>query len=117
MNVTIGKKDYELRFGFAALDYLDHEYTIETQGYTFGQGLQIGVAYLLDHNPLALRAFIKAGTETEKSKPSNDEIEQFLMAKGDEGTLPALFDEVLGELKKQPLTKDRLRQVTVAMKK
>lgn len=105
MILKINGKDYEIKFGFAAIDYLDRQYFIETSGMKLGQGVNMIYTHLNAENPLALLNAIKAGTITEKQQPSTNDIEIFAMEKGENNELKKLFKELADELKKQPLTK------------
>lgn len=117
MVIKIGEKEFPITFGFAALEFLDKVYTIKTGVGDIGQGLNMLLMYLMDENPLAIRTAIKAGTETLKQKPSNEDIDDFITELAEKEKLDGLFKELLDELKKQPLTKKRARNVVRAIEK
>lgn len=112
MELKIGKKNYEINLGIAALKYLDDVYVFEDEasGFKFGLGVEMLTTNLAIGNTLALVHFIKAGTITERSKPSDKDIEEFF------GSLSAeefekFVEDVKDELKKQPLTRMKANQV------
>lgn len=106
MELKIGNRDYPIYLGIAAIDYLDNfdDYRIEQNGMSFGFGVNMLYGNLEMGNVSSLVRFIKAGTCTEKQKPSNKAIEEF-MAELDYEGLKALFEEAIDELKKQPMTR------------
>ena len=116
MNLKINGKDYEILFGFKAIDYLDRVYFIETNGLKLGQGIGFAYNYLLNQQPLALFHAIRAGTITEKQQPSDAEIEAFAMEAGEKDNLEKLYKELANELKKQPLTKATVKTSEKNMK-
>lgn len=109
MMIEIGKKEYELHFGWDFIETINKINGIEVKGMSMNTG---GVSMLdaqLDMNdPIALKKAIQAGTSTEKSKPSVKDIQEFI-----EGLImdedEEKYDEFVGNLKKQlssqPLTK------------
>lgn len=106
MVLKINGKEYLVRFGFKAIDYLDHQYTIETQGIKIlGQGIQQAYTYLYSESVIALYHVIRAATITEKTQPSAEEIEAYAEELAVKNELSKLFEELIDELKKQPLTK------------
>lgn len=105
MNLKINGKDYEIRFGFAAIDYLDKQYFVEASGIKLGQGIGMAYTYLNGQSPVAIFHVIKAGVITEKQQPSDNEIEEFVEEYAEKDGLNKLFKELASELKKQPLTK------------
>lgn len=112
MQLKIGEKEYPITLGFGALDYLDKVYYLEFQGGArLGNGIAFAMNYLNDENPLVLFHMIKAGTITERSKPSTEDIETFILDAGEKGTLEKLFKEFSDELKKQPLTKTKVAKI------
>ena len=116
MQLNIGNKDYTIHLGIDALAYLDDKYnTIEpTTGLKIGYGVTALNAYLEMANVLALVTFIKAGTSTEMSKPSNKDIEEYLGSLELED-LDKLFKEAQDELGKQPLTRLAIKRTEKAI--
>lgn len=115
MILIINGKEYPLRFGFAAIDYLDKIYYLEEAGVKLGQGIPLLVSNLVAENPLALYHAFKAGMITEKSQPSNAELEVYLEGLAEEDKFDELFKEVIDELKKSALTKRKALAMVGAM--
>lgn len=115
MILIINGKEYPLRFGFAAIDYLDKIYYLEEAGVKLGQGIPLLVSNLVSENPLALFHAYRAGMITEKSQPSNAELEVYLEGLAEEDKLDELFKEVIDELKKSALTKKKTLAMVGAM--
>lgn len=117
MELTIDGKNYTLRFGFAAIDYLDNMYPLKTQGIeVLGQGVGQVYSMLNSESIIALMHAIKAGTITENQIPSTSDIEKYLMDLGEKNKLEKLFKDIIAELKKQPLTKGTISKFDKAVK-
>ena len=120
MKITINTREYTLAFGFDFLDYLNknNSMTVEVDGKNVSTGL--GGAGLLGNTlanklPSTLKLIIKAATAHSDFKPSNKDLDEFVNSlikvetdddgnvTYDESEYNNLFDEVLEELKKQPL--------------
>lgn len=112
MQLKIGKKDYDINLGIRALKYLDDVYYYEEEqsGFRFGVGIELLTTGLSMGNILAVVNFIKAGTITERSKPSDEDIEEFIGSMT-EDEFDSFLEEVKEELKKQPLTRTKARQI------
>lgn len=115
MILKINGKEYPLRFGFAAIDYLDKIYYLEEAGVKLGQGIPLLVSNLVAENPLSLFHAFKAGMITEKSLPSNAELEVYLEDLAENDKLDELYKEVIDELKKSALTKKKALAMVGAM--
>uniref|UniRef100_UPI00352A6933 tail assembly chaperone n=1 Tax=Aerococcus urinaeequi TaxID=51665 RepID=UPI00352A6933 len=120
MNITINKREYKLAFGFDFLDYLNknNSMMIEVDGKNVSTGLG-GVGLLgntlANKLPSTLKLIIKAATAHNDFKPSNKDLDEFVnglikVETDDDGNVTYdeseynnLFDELLAELKKQPL--------------
>lgn len=114
MQIKIGDRYYNLTFGFDALDYLDSVYRQSAEGLTFGFGLNEFLTQISLRNITVIRHAIKAGTSTEKSRPSNADIERFaaeMLTAEEEGES---YEELLAALKKQPLTAQIAKRVLTA---
>lgn len=117
MNLKIGGKDYQIHFGFDAINYLDTVYKISVEGYLdFGIGLNGIIVALQQKNLMGLLHFIKAGTSTEPQKPSNKDIEEFIGSLDDKA-FDGLFKEALEEIKKSPLTRVKAKEILKEMEK
>lgn len=124
MQVEIKNQVYDLYFGLDALDYLNKAYTLtsEESGTTnlnpiIGQGLNFMYTGLESGNPVAVGNFIKAGTNTLKSKPSNRDIDDFIGGHILEGTLSDFIQESIDFLKECPLTRRAVSKDQVGDKK
>lgn len=114
MIITMEGREYELRFGIAALDYLDRIYTTSAEGIEFSVGLSMFASQIQMGNVTAIIHAIKAGTCTESHKPSNKVIEEFIGEMNEE-EMDMFFLEVTEELKKQPLTRTATKKMLSAM--
>ena len=105
MQFKIDDRTYDVYFGIAALKYLDEQYTFkdEDTGISLGLGVEILMASLSTKNVLAVVNFMKAGTVTERQKPSDRGIESFIGSM-DAEEFNRFIQEAIDELKKQPLT-------------
>lgn len=112
MQLTIGKKEYELHFGIDFIRELDKRYNVTANSMTFGTGLQSATVYLLDENPVVLMDIVQCATHTLKSQPSVDEIEAWLEGQAD--NLDVLFTDFLTQLKTAPMTRKKVGAVLEA---
>lgn len=82
MELNIGGKDYKLNFGIAFLNELDRCYPMKADNgqveIPFYDGLNYVHLGLQQANPVAIANMIKSTTVTAKTKPSNDDIDEFL---------------------------------------
>lgn len=105
MILTINEKEYEVYFGLAFVRALDEKYsTPGAGGAKFGIGLETYVSKLFAGDTIALAEILYAGTASEKSRPTQKLIDQYIDEHED---IDALFDEVIEALKKQNATKRR----------
>ena len=115
MQIEINKKEYPIYFGLDALSQLDKYYPVEAQGVNLnmamGQGINVLTIGLVSENPVSVRDFIKAGTNTLLHKPSNNDIEEYIAVLIEDGKLGEFCEGALEELKKQRLTKAKVKQV------
>lgn len=110
MNLTIEGKEYQLEFGLGFIRELDKSYTIKADGMEFGMGVESAVSYLAMENPTVLFEIIKAGTNHLKSKPSNADIELFLVEHAEKGTLEKLFKDVQEAMAEAPFLKLKIKR-------
>lgn len=104
MEITIGNKTYQLHFGWGFLKYVNKTKSVSFEGVQTGAGgMTILSAGLMMRDPEALETIIKAGTDTEHSKPSNDDIHAFIEQLIIDDKYDAFFDEVDSNLKKSVL--------------
>lgn len=111
MNLVIGGKEYQLEFGLRFIRELDIVYPQTMNGVTFGLGVDSVISYLNMENPVAIYEVIKAGTAHLKSKPSNDDIEKFIVDYAEKGNLDKLFKDVMGALENSPFLKQKIKKV------
>src|SRR5690625_6042676 len=110
MKLTIGKKEYEMKFGLKFIRQIDKAYTQNIEGMEFAMGLQQLNIYMNMHNPDALYTAIKAGLSHLNTVPSNDQLEEYLEDVYNEGKDDELFKQVQEAMKQAPfLKRDRKR--------
>lgn len=111
MILKIGKKEYELKFGFAAINYLDSIYKANIDGMIdYGMGLNMLVLGLRNEDISVGYHFIKAGTVLEKQKPSNEEIEEYFGGLDEKG-FTDFFEKAIECLKTQSLIKVKIAKI------
>ena len=106
MNLTINKKDYELKFGLDFINHLDKKYYIEQDGFKLGQGLTYTVVQIELGNPLILVDLIAAGTSG--AKPKLDDIKKFIETEAD---IEKLMAEFLSALESTPITRFTMKKL------
>lgn len=114
MILEINGKQYESRFGIRFIRELDKTNSLEREGIKFGAGLELKVPMLVACDTVALSDVLYAGTVTEKSRPTQIEVDDFVENHGD---IEALFNEVLDELKKSNATKLKMQQLEAELSK
>lgn len=106
MLLTIGGRDYVLRFGLGFLREMNKLHSAELEGMKTGYGaMTLFNAGQALNDPLALVDIIKAATVTETQKPSNEAIESFIEELIVNETYDQTMTELVDELKKSPLVK------------
>ena len=106
MILTIGGKDYTLRFGIGFLREMNKLHSVEMEGMKTGYGaMTMFNAGRAMNDPLALIDLIKSATVTEAQKPSNDAIEEFLEDLIVNEKYDQTIEEIMQELKASPLLK------------
>ena len=126
MEINIDKKDYAIYFGIDALDYLNRVYEviadeagIESTNLNpvVGEGLNFLIMGLGQENPVAIAHFIKAGTNTLLSKPSNRGIDEFIGKLYEEDKVSEFISEIESFLLNNPLTKKKSKEAGLKEKK
>lgn len=114
MQLTINGKDYPIYIGLEAIKILDEMYTMNIPNVTdkYGNGVNLITVRLLDNDPVAITNFIKAGTSTLQQKPSNADLEAYIMNIFEEGKENELCKEIIEFLKKSPLTRKKASLIT-----
>ena len=104
MILTINNKDYDLYFGFDFIDYVNNASGLAFQGVQLGiAGTKLLMTGIGDKSPSAFRTMVKAATNTLKSKPSNDELENYIIELIEGEKYDEVFDDFLMELGKHSL--------------
>lgn len=109
MELEIGKKTYELRFGLSFINAIDNIYTQSMSGVQFGMGLEMMSTYLGLKRPTVIFNVIKAGTSHLNSKPSNDAIERYLESVFISEKQEDLFKEIEVATEQAPFLKQTLQ--------
>lgn len=110
MIITLNDKDYNLYFSIASIDYLDREYYVEASGVKFGFGVGMVYQQIAMKNVVGIFKAVKAGLINKNIKDSV--IEEFIVKKAEEDKLDELCEGLIDELKKQPLTKKAVEELT-----
>ena len=105
MIIEIKDKEYEVHFGIAFVRAVDEKfYSTGAGNVKYGTGVETYVGKLMTGDVVALADILYAGTASEKVRPTQKAIDQYLDEVED---IDALTAEVLDELKKQNATKKR----------
>ena len=112
--IEINNKEYPLHYGLDFIREMDKRYTVNTNGFTFGVGVQSGVIYLTQGNPVVLEDIILSATHTLKQSPSKEEIEQWIEEQED---LEVVFDGFLKSFKSAFLLKTQTNRILDEMEK
>lgn len=102
MQIAIKEKEYNVCFGIGFLRELDKKYFYERVGMKFGASMELKIPLLLAKDTVTLSDVLYAGTCTEKSRPSQKDIDDYIDNLED---IDTFFDEVIEELKKSNATK------------
>ena len=104
MILTINGKNYELTFGLGFLAEMNKRKPAELEGMKTGYGAMalFNVGQLLG-DPLAFYDLIKAATAEAPQKPSNEELEAYLVQLITEGRVEQVFESIMAEVKKSPI--------------
>lgn len=78
MNLTINGKDYALNFGIKFIREVDKQTETITNGIKFSTGLNPILSQLVQGSITALADIIKYATITNASRPSADEIDEYI---------------------------------------
>ena len=104
MILTVNGKDYELTFGLGFLAEMNKRKPAEFEGMKTGYGAMalFSVGQFLG-DPLAFFDLIKAATAEAPQKPSNEELEAYLIQLIKEGRIDSVFNSIMNEVKKSPI--------------
>lgn len=103
MVITLNGRDYSLYFSIAGIDYLDREYYLEASGVKFGFGVGMVYQQIAMKNVVGIFNAIKACLINKDVK--DDVIEDYIVKVAEDDKLDELCEELIDELKKQPLTR------------
>lgn len=110
MVITLNGRDYSLYFSIAGIDYLDREYYLEASGVKFGFGVGMVYQQIAMKNVVGIFNAIKACLINKDVK--DDEIEDYIVKVAEDDKLDELCEELIDELKKQPLTRKSVADLT-----
>lgn len=115
MIVEINEKEYELYFGMDFIESLNHLYGFESNGVKLDMGgLKLLQSAMAMKDVIAIRNIIKAATSTLKSKPSNKDLDKYVMDRIIEEGLDEVYVEFEEEIKKQPFLNALMKSNQVA---
>ena len=105
MQITVNEKQIELNFGIRFVRELDKKFHITLNGgKRVGTGLEETVPMLFSGDILALEEILQAAAWGAESKPTQEELDDYLDSVED---VDALFETVLEELKNQNATRKK----------
>lgn len=107
MKINIKGKDRELRFGIRFIRNLDNIYKATVRGLEFSAGVDYAFAYLGSANPVGVCNILECALYEERGIATKD-IEEFVENCTD---YEGLVNELIEELKKQPMLKARAEEV------
>ena len=110
MVITLNNKDYSLYFSIAGIDYLDREHYVEASGVKFGFGVGMVYQQIAMKNVVGIFNAIKACLINKDVK--DDVIEDFIVKVAEDDKLDELCEDLIDELKKQPLTRKSVADLT-----
>lgn len=112
MIVQINGTEYELHFGIKFVRELDKAHHIDHEGLQFGAGVEMLYPLLVNGNPTALSEIIWTATNTEKARPTLQQIDEYLESLDD---LDSLISEVSSELKNGKMTRKQVQKIEANM--
>lgn len=117
MQLTIDKKDYELKFGLKFIRSLDKAYVQKIEGVEFSMGLQQANIYLNMKNVDALSVVIKAALSHLDTHPSNEQLENYLEDVFAQGKDEELFKDIQKAMEQAPFLKRQMENLKKEQKK
>lgn len=114
MQLTINGNDYELNFGLKFCRDISKDRQEKKGGIDIRLGIENAVNALYTGDVLILPDLIRAATSGLSKKPKDSEIEEFL-----DGCdcLDKLCEDFLEQLKSQPATKKKARELILGIEK
>lgn len=113
MNIKINGNEYNLNFGIGFLREMDERFYQSYNGIRYGVAMEAKFPSLVTGNLVTLSEIIYSGTHAEEKRPTQVEVDQYIESLEDTS---ALFDEVIGELKKSSVTKKSIEMYIVGAK-
>lgn len=101
--IEMNGEKHILTFGLGFLEQLNNKYKIENQGFGVSAGLYSSLMELTMKNPVMVADFIKFGTMTNHNRPTDSEIEEWVLEQVDDPEQEEkLFADFLELWKKLP---------------
>ena len=108
MEITIDKKEHELKFGIKFVNKIDHAFGLKEQGLSFGMGVLPAVTALQSYDPSGLaKVIVCASTDDLPSELVEDYIECL-----NDTDLEKLFDNVLSNVKESTMVNFQWKKMT-----
>ncbi len=112
MEIKIGKKNYQLKFGLKFVRELDKKYKVDTQGLQFGMGINLAFIQLNTKSPATLAEVIMAAASHNENAPTLNEVDKAIEDYADEHNgLGKLFEQIEEEMGKSNIVKDTIKDV------
>ena len=112
MQIEIKGKKYNCIFGVKFIRELDNQHGVVRNDVNLGMGLTTLLPQLVSGNIVVLSDVLYTATITEKSRPSKDEVDEFVETVDD---IEALFDETLKNLEESNAGKLTVRNFKKAL--
>ncbi|EEU68544.1 phage protein [Enterococcus faecalis Merz96] len=112
MQIEIKGKKYNCIFGVKFIRELDKQHGVVRNDVNLGMGLTTLLPQLVSGNIVVLSDVLYTATITEKSRPSKDEVDEFVETVDD---IEALFDETLKNLEESNAGKLTVRNFKKAL--
>lgn len=107
MNITLNKKDIELKFDFKFLREIDSRLGIKMEGGSIGQGVSMLPLGLSAGNPVTIGETILAATAyKQKKRPTVDDLDDILDDIAENVGLEEFGEQIIEELGKRPMTRN-----------
>lgn len=109
MEISINKKSYPLHFGWGFLSYINQNHGIVMEGvnsHVGGMALLNAGAAMKD--PEVLLSILAAGTSTEQTPPTKQELQEYIEGLIENGEYVKVFDEAVEEMGKSSLLRQAM---------
>lgn len=109
MIITVEGQEHELYFGFDFLKEINREMGLEVEGVALQAGGLIKLqSALAMSDPVAILTALRAGTSTNKVRPTIKQLETFLAVDLTDEEYDELVEELKDALKKSPIVRRAL---------